>query len=185
VKVRTARTRQRRKPREPSHRKHRKYTREPDLLSEQDREKLAQSLTRLVSKYGRQFLSATIRHVDPHTNSPREESISAPVKREKRSVGRPYMGQPWRDRVWLASVLNDWAEENRQDGSRKPMFDAEYTLYEFSFDEKQRRQPGHFERWRKQIKKKRLRGKRELREWLDYLDAAKRRAPIIVSQILN
>jgi hypothetical protein len=170
----------------------RRRWREPDLLSEQDREKLAQSLTRLLSKYGRRFVSATIRHVDlqeaasradlqlglqDDASSLRDEYIFPPTKQPKRGVGRPYNAEPLWDRIWLAEMLHEAAVRKRAEGSRKPMADAVRDLYEIAVDEKQQQQPGHFLRWEKSIKKRRLRGRRELQEAENHWAKFEKRRP--------
>jgi hypothetical protein len=61
----------------------------------------------------------------------------------------------------LAICFEDLVDQHRKAGSRKPIADAERELFEFEFSKEKQRQPGLFQRWQKNIKKKRLRGQRE------------------------
>jgi hypothetical protein len=110
-------------------------------LSEPDRRELA----RLVGKYGRDIIAARANDV--------------PL----RGPGRPSAGsRSLREALDLAYCFEDLIEQHRRAGSRKPIADAERELFQFECSEEQQRQPGRFERWRSNIKKKRLRGQREL-----------------------
>jgi hypothetical protein len=102
-------------------------------------------LARLVGKYGRDIIAA-------HAN-----------KVQLRGPGRPPAGsQPFREALDLAYCFEDLIEQHRRAGSRKPIADAERELFQFEYSEEEQRHPGRFERWRSNIKKKRLRGQGEL-----------------------
>jgi hypothetical protein len=62
----------------------------------------------------------------------------------------------------LAICFEDLVDQHRKAGSRNPIADAEHELFEFEFSKEKQRQSGLFQRWQKNIKKKRLRGQREL-----------------------
>jgi len=113
-------------------------------IAESDRKVLA----RLVSRYGRKMITALAQEIPP------------PGRR-----GRPSRGLlPYYERMHLAHWFEDGIAERREAGSRTPVQDTEHELYNLLFDREQQRQDGHFERWRKSTKKKRLIGQRELRE---------------------
>jgi hypothetical protein len=119
----------------------RKYPPPKGELSEPDRRELA----RLVGKYGRDIIRARANDV--------------PL----RGPGRPAEGTgPLRKAVDLVFCFEDLVDQHRKAGSRKPIADAEHELFEFEFSKEQQRQPGLFQRWQKNIRKKRLRGQREL-----------------------
>jgi hypothetical protein len=122
--------------------KGRKYPHPKGGLSEPDRKELA----RLVGKYGRDIICARANDV--------------PL----RGPGRPLEGTgPLRRTVDLAICFEDLVDQHRQAGSRKPIADAERELFEFECSKEEQRQPGRFERWQKNIRKKRSQGKRELK----------------------
>jgi hypothetical protein len=84
-----------------------------------------------------------------------------------RRRGRPSRGNlPLYEAMHLASCIDEWAEENRAAGSKKPILEAELEAYEMDTSPEQRRDPAHFARWQKNIKKKRLKGRRELAKLL-------------------
>jgi hypothetical protein len=119
----------------------RKYPPPKGELSEPDRRELA----RLVGKYGRDIISARANDV--------------PL----RGPGRPAEGTgPLREAVDLVFCFEDLVDQHRKAGSRAPIADAELELFEFEFSKDKQRQPGLFQRWQKNIKKKLLRGQREL-----------------------
>jgi hypothetical protein len=63
----------------------------------------------------------------------------------------------------LADEIEELAEEHRQAGSRKPYTDAEIDFYELEYAGE--KNPPDFQKWRKTIKKSRLQGRRELRQY--------------------
>jgi hypothetical protein len=114
------------------------------ILSERDQRALA----RLVRKYGQDAVMQAVEKALP-----------------KRGRGRPSRGNlPFFEDAHLADWFNDCVEEHRQRGSRSPIKDAEHDLYEIMMPEEQRREPGRFVKWQKNIKKKRLQGRRNLAE---------------------
>jgi hypothetical protein len=109
-------------------------------LAKQDLKELA----RLVRKYGRSRIIAVAKNVSPS------------------KLGRPTRGLlPYFEQIHLAQTIDEWAEEHRSRGSRKPITDAENELYEMSVEEELKKQPGHYVKWQKNIKKKRLEGRRQ------------------------
>jgi hypothetical protein len=102
------------------------------------------TLARLVYRYGPDAVSAAVAKVPP-----------------KRPRGRPPRGNlPQYENAHLAQCIDELAEEFRQHKSRTPIGDAEHALYEMIFTKEQQREDGHFVRWQKNIKKKRLDGRR-------------------------
>ena len=90
-----------------------------------------------------------------------------------RKPGRPSRGNlPYFELAHLADWIEDVAEEHRKNGKRNAIRLAEVELYEMTVDDEQRRTPGKFERWLRNIKKKRLIGRRNL---LEMRDANRRR----------
>jgi len=110
-------------------------------------------LATLVRKYGRAAVVDSAKKVDTT---------------DKR--GRPLRRNPYFERVSLAWWIEKYMEEHRARGSRHPYRDTITDLYEMEHDEKERRRPGHFAKFEKNIKKKWLQGRRELREMRE-LDA--------------
>jgi hypothetical protein len=99
-------------------------------------------LARLVRKYGREFVA----------NAAKTISVRGP--------GRPEDFEAPEHKSNVAWCIDTWAEEYRLAGSRTPIKDAEQALYDVMFcgDEVQR-QEGHYDRWQKLFKKKRLKGR--------------------------
>jgi hypothetical protein len=111
------------------------------LDSDRDNKKLAS----LIRKYGRKRVADALTMIVP------------------RSRGRPPRGLlPYFERMHLADWIDTVAEECRQSDSKTPIKDAVHQLYDLIFDAEQQRIPGHFARWQKAIKTKRLLGRREL-----------------------
>jgi hypothetical protein len=112
--------------------------------------RMAKGYTRLVSRYGDEAVAE------------RMKVAIAPLP-PRRGRGRPPRGNlPVLENMHLADWIDENAEEFRRDGSRTPIKDAEHALYEMIFDDEQKRKPDHFQRWQKNIKKKRLQGRRDL-----------------------
>jgi hypothetical protein len=96
-----------------------------------------------------------------------------PRKRPKssRGRGRPYVGTALYGRAWLADWFEETAEKYRRAGSHKPYIEAFIEFLEFEYADKPEEAAAiisdekRFERERRQLKKKRLKGKPELR-WL-------------------
>ena len=78
-----------------------------------------------------------------------------------REPGRPSRGLlPYYERMNLADWIEEQAEEHRKNGSRKPIMAAEIDLYELMFSGEER--PPDLLKFRKNLKKKRLQGRRDL-----------------------
>jgi hypothetical protein len=104
------------------------------------------ALVRLVHKFGKKAVIAAADQVSP-----------------KRGRGRPSRGDlPVLELIFLAQWFEEEEERQLQRGSKTPIKDAEHALYDLIFDPEQQRETGHFDRWQKQIKKKRLQGRRLL-----------------------
>jgi hypothetical protein len=101
----------------------------------------ARSLARLVHKYGVETVTEAAQRVRP-----------------KRKRGRPRSNLPIYEARELARYFEDAIADHTEAGSRSPVKDAEFELYNILFEKEQKQQPGHFERWRKNIKKQRRRG---------------------------
>jgi hypothetical protein len=112
-------------------------------LSESDQKKLA----RLVRKYGCEAVAAAAK--------------KAPPAKPARGPGRP---SRIFERMWLAGLIDEWAEENRQAGSRQPYKQAEIEYYDccYSRDEQKRLD---FQKFQKKLKKDRLQGRQELQRY--------------------
>jgi hypothetical protein len=116
---------------------------EPKLSSRDTKQ-----LSRLVGKYGRDFIVGAAK--------------SVPLPRKP---GRPSEGiLPFLKLAGLAYWIQNVAEKHRKSGKRNAIRLAEVELYEKTVDDEQRRTPDHFTRWQRNIKKKRLIGRRNLRE---------------------
>jgi hypothetical protein len=130
-----------------------KQTQPAPSLSASDKKELA----RLVRKYGRRAV------------------VEAAQKVALRGPGRPSRGfLPHYENMHLADWIEEQAEEHRQAGSRKPYTDAEIDLYDLQFSGEKK--PPDFQKWQKTIKKRRLQGRRELRQLLQRLQKQKRGA---------
>jgi hypothetical protein len=68
----------------------------------------------------------------------------------------------------LAQIFEEWTEEHRQNGSRKPIAEAELDFYEMTYAGVKQRPD--FEKFRRTLKKKRLQGQRELNEYRQKLE---------------
>lgn len=106
-------------------------------------------LRRFVRKYGREKIIAEA------------ERIRLPEKR-----GRPITADPKESREFdenIAECIFKWAEEYRAAGSKKPIDDALHDLYDLLLvDAETQRQPGHYERSVRTIKRRRSRVKRDV-----------------------
>ena len=102
-------------------------------------------LARLVSNYGRSIIAAAAKEV--------------PV----RGRGRPKRGPgAYFERVFLAQTVEEWAEEHRKAGSRKPLTEALIDLHYIMYGEDDKKHPvGNF---LKTIKRKLIPARRELEE---------------------
>jgi hypothetical protein len=104
----------------------------------------ATELARLVRRYTRERIIAIAQTI--------ETSLAPPP--------------PGRPRTWNSIEMAEWFEErvqaHRNNGSGKPVADAERDWYLKSVPAAQRNQPGHFLRWQPNFKKKRLKAVREL-----------------------
>ena len=80
--------------------------------------------------------------------------------------GRPASSLLHFERMGLAQLIDDFAEERREDGSTTPIKDAYYWLYDSEFSKEEQaklKQPAdHFEAWKKPIKKMLAQGRKEL-----------------------
>jgi hypothetical protein len=111
-------------------------------LSESD----TRALARLVRKYGPEAVIAEATMVSP------------------RRPGRPSRGSlPYEERMNPADWFEDRVSDYRENGSRKPIMEAEIELYELMYSGEEN--PPDFMKFRKTLKKKRLQGRRELREF--------------------
>jgi hypothetical protein len=122
----------------------------------------AMLLARLVRKYGPEFIAAAAQDI--------------PDKILARSRGRPLMGDdepfsPYLRKMHLADCIEEWAEEHRDAGSRKPYDDAYFDLYKIRYGHdliaaaKQR----PFAKFQKAIKKDHHQGRRDLLQYAQHL----------------
>jgi len=110
-------------------------------MTPHDRKELA----RFVRRYGRHIVLEAARMIP-----------------EPRRRGRPSRGdEPYEEAINIAECLFVWAEEHREEGSTKPIEDALRDLYDVLVCDKKQRQPGHFEKWCRTIKRKRSRVRQE------------------------
>jgi hypothetical protein len=113
-------------------------------LSESD----ARTIARMIRKYGREVVIVAVGQIPPSGKR-----------------GRPSLGMlTYYEAMHLAQWFEEATDEYRSAGSRKPIRDAEIELYQMIVEEQQQRQSGYFERWRLNIKKKRLLGSHYLSE---------------------
>ena len=113
---------------------------EASPLTDADKRKLAG----LVRKYG----LATI--------------VAAADKVQLRGPGRPSRANlPYFERVNLADTLNEWAEEYRLSGSRKPLTDALLDFYEIKYGDDPNKPD--FQTFQKTTKRRLCTGRKELR----------------------
>lgn len=78
--------------------------------------------------------------------------------------GRPPSFARYLELANIAEWFEERVEENRAKGSRQPVIEAEFLLFELVATEKERRKPGAFPRFQKAWKKKRHEGKKYLDE---------------------
>jgi hypothetical protein len=98
------------------------------------------------------------------------DTLAANKNMPLRSPGRPKRGHlPLHEAMHFAQCFEGVIAERREAGSKKPVRDAEIEMYNVIFSDEERRQPGHFERWRRTVKNKRLWGQRELDRWRRHL----------------
>lgn len=119
----------------------------------------------LISERHRRLLARLVGMYGPDVIASEANKIEAP-----RVGRRPRGNLPIFEDMALARWFEDVVGEYQEAGSRKPVFEAELDLYHISFDEVEQRKSGHFERWRKTTKKKRLRGRRMLLDWRAHLE---------------
>ena len=110
-------------------------------------------LTRLAKKYGCEVIADAV--------------MSAGMKkliRRSRVGGRSRGDRPLYEAMALAQWFEKVVEENKQAGSRKPTYDAYFAMWEIMFDPEQQRQRD-FDKWRKNIRKRRSLGNRLMRDF--------------------
>ena len=77
--------------------------------------------------------------------------------------GRPSKGlRPYYEGIHLANWFEEAVEEHRANGSRTPIRDAENELYELMNGDRKAGDNAIFEAWRRNIKNKRLKARRDL-----------------------
>jgi hypothetical protein len=101
----------------------------------------AKKLATLVRKYGRNVVAEAAGTI--HSRGPGRRA-------DRRSPLNKYH---------VAWLIDTWAKQARQAGSGTPIKDAVHLFYEVFVSEEEQRQAGHFQRWQKSIKKKRLQGR--------------------------
>jgi hypothetical protein len=101
----------------------------------------AKRLRAMVRRYGRDLVAEAARTI-PAPGPGRPPNFGSPLHKSN-----------------VAWWIDSYAEEFRLAGSRTPIKDAEHALYEIAVNDEEQRQPGHFQRWQKLIKKKRLLGR--------------------------
>jgi hypothetical protein len=84
--------------------------------------------------------------------------------RRSRVGGRSRGKRPLYEAMALAQWFEKVIEENKQAGSGKPTYDAYFAMWQMLFDPEQQRQRD-FDKWRKNIRKRRSRGNRLMREF--------------------
>jgi hypothetical protein len=116
-------------------------------------ERHARALARLVHEYGKEAVIEAVKSIRP-----------------RRKRGRPSSGfYLTYDAMHLATWFDSTVEHHRNRGSKKPIQDAWSDLYNLALGEHQRhpgfKPPGRlFERWRKNLQKKRALGQRHLQQ---------------------
>jgi hypothetical protein len=109
-------------------------------------------LAKLVRKYGAKAVIDLVRVIE--AQPPRKRERGAPSKID--------------ERMWLTGLIDEWAEENRQAGSRHPLRDAMLDVYGFEYC-LQKPQPD-VQKFLAATKKKLLQGRREIREYREHLE---------------